>query len=191
MVLKPEPFFEAVETLCAKEGLLPSAPVILTSPQGRPFDQQAATELALEEQIVILCGRYRGVDERVREALVTHEFSVGDLILNGGEAAALVMVEAITRLLPGAMGDPTSGDADSFVSGLLDHPHYTRPAEYRDMEVPEILLSGNHAAIDDWRRRQSLKRTFERRPDLLENAPLTDEDAEYLDQLRSGDDPAD
>lgn len=186
MVLKPEPFFEALESLRERDRLSDSAPVILTTPQGMRFDQAAARALAEEEQLVILCGRYRGVDERVREVLVTHEYSVGDVILNGGEAAALVMVEAITRLLPGAMSDPASAVADSFERGLLDHPHYTRPAEYRGLRVPEVLLSGNHAAIEAWRREAALKRTWERRPDLLEGAPLTDEERRYIDRLRSG-----
>lgn len=186
MVLKPEPFFEAIETLRNEEGLADSAPVLLTTPQGRPFDQEAAGDVANSQDFVILCGRYRGIDERVREALVTREYSVGDLILNGGEAAALVMVEAVTRLLPGAMGDAASAEGDSFQSGLLDHPHYTRPAEYRGMRTPDVLLSGDHAAIEAWRRREALKRTLERRPDLLEGALLTEDDLRYLEELRSG-----
>jgi tRNA (guanine37-N1)-methyltransferase len=184
MVLKPEPFFEAMEGLRAA-GLDVNAPVVLTSPQGRLFDQEAARALAATAEWVVLCGRYRGVDERVREALVTHEYSVGDVILNGGEAAALTIVEAAARLLPGALGDPASAEADSFAGGLLDHPLYTRPAEYRGRKVPEVLLSGNHAEIERWRRRQALERTLRRRPDLLEKASLDEADRAYLDRLRA------
>lgn len=182
MVLKPEPFFEALGAL--RDGGLPGgAPVVLTTPQGDRFDQEAARSLATEDALVILCGRYRGVDERVREGLVTREYSIGDLILNGGEAAALVMVEAVARLLPGVIGDPASAAADSFESGLLDHPHYTRPAEYRGREVPEVLTSGNHAEIESWRRRQALQRTRERRPDLLMTAALSADDRAFLASL--------
>ncbi len=189
MVLKPEPFFEALDEL-REEGLPEGTPVILTTPQGRPFRQEDAHELASAEQLVFLCGRYRGVDERVRTGLVNREFSVGDVVLNGGEAAALVMVEATVRLLPGVVGDPASSAADSFESGLLDHPHFTRPAEYRGRKVPEVLLSGHHAEIESWRRRQRLERTLERRPDLLESAALTDQERAELEELRSGpDDP--
>jgi len=185
MVLKPEPFFEAYDQLL-DEGLDKGAPVVLTTPQGGMFDREAAMEFSECSQFTILCGRYRGIDERVREALVTHEFSVGDVILNGGEAAALVIVEAVARLLPGSMGDPESAECDSFSQGLLDHPLYTRPSEYREMEVPEVLLSGNHGEIDVWRRKEALKRTSERRPDLLENTPLSDEDREYLSTIADG-----
>jgi tRNA (guanine37-N1)-methyltransferase len=184
MVLKPEPFFEALDELRAA-GLDGAAPVVLTSPQGRLFDQASARELAATGEWVVLCGRYRGVDERVREALVTHEYSVGDVILNGGEAAALTIVEAAARLLPGAIGDPASAAADSFAESLLDHPHYTRPAEYRGLRVPEVLLSGHHAEIERWRRRQALERTLRRRPDLLEKASLDEADRACLDRLRT------
>jgi len=183
MVLKPEPFFEAYDSLL-EEGFDPGAPVLLTTPQGRIFDREAALKLVGCSAFAILCGRYRGIDERVRQALVTYEYSVGDVILNGGEAAALVIVEAVTRLLPGAMGDPASAAGDSFGTGLLDHPHYTRPSVYRQMSVPEVLLSGDHGAVEDWRRKQALKRTLERRPDLLENAQLSEEDRNYLAELR-------
>ncbi len=182
MVLKPEPFFEAVDTL--REGELEKgSPVLLTTPQGQLFDREAAKELSGLSSFLLLCGRYRGVDERVREAIVTHEYSVGDVILNGGEAAALVIIEAVARLLPGAIGDPASAAADSFESGLLDHPHYTRPSEYRGMGVPDVLLSGDHGSIEAWRRRQALKRTFERRPELLEKALLNEKDESYLTEL--------
>ncbi len=185
MVLKPEPFFEALDEL-RSEGLDDSAPVVLTTPQGRLFDQQAARDMAARDQWVVLCGRYRGIDERVREALVTHEYSVGDVILNGGEAAALVYVEAAARLLPGAIGDPASAAADSFENGMLDHPHYTRPAEYRGLGVPEVLLSGHHAAIARWRRERSLERTLRVRPDLLKKMELSEVDQEFLERLRAG-----
>lgn len=183
MVMKPEPFFEAYDSLL-KEGLSRKSPVVLTTPQGRLFNREAATELSDCSEFVILCGRYRGVDERVREALVTHEYSVGDVILNGGEAAALIIVEAVARLLPGSMGDPESAAGDSFSNGLLDYPHYTRPSVYREMAVPEVLLSGDHGAVDHWRRRQALKRTMERRPDLLELARLNEVDRNYLEELQ-------
>lgn len=182
MILKPEPFFEAYDDLLGR-GLDPDSPVVLTTPQGRLFDQQAALELSECSEFIILCGRYRGVDERVRQTLVTHEYSVGDVILSGGEAAALVIVEAVTRLLPGSMGDPESAEGDSFTSGLLDYPHYTRPSVYRDMEVPYVLLSGNHGEVNKWRRRQALKKTFERRPDLLEQIQLDEVEREYLEGL--------
>lgn len=185
MVLKPEPFFEALDELHG-QGLDGSAAVVLTTPQGRLFDQEAARGLAARDQWVVLCGRYRGIDERVREALVTHEYSVGDVILNGGEAAALVFIEAASRLLPGAIGDPASAAGDSFENGLLDHPHYTRPAEYRGLAVPEVLLSGHHAAIERWRRERSLERTFRERPRLLEGIELSEADQEFLDRLRTG-----
>ena len=182
MVLKPEPFFEAVDSL-REGGLEGGSPVLLTTPQGRLFDREAAQELSGGPSFLLLCGRYRGVDERVREAIVTHEYSVGDVILNGGEAAALVIIEAVARLLPGASGDTASAAEDSFETGLLDHPHYTRPAEYRGMEVPGVLLSGDHGAIEAWRREQALKRTLERRPELLENALLNEKDKSYLTEL--------
>ncbi|MFC1543853.1 tRNA (guanosine(37)-N1)-methyltransferase TrmD [Gemmatimonadota bacterium] len=185
MVLKPEPFFEAMDHLGESEGFPPGAPVILTTPQGRRFDRDAAHELAAGTGFAVLCGRYRGVDERVRQALVTHEYSVGDVILNGGEAAALLMVEATVRLLPGVVGEAESAGADSFETGLLDHPHYTRPAEYRGMRVPDVLLSGHHAEIALWRRRMVLERTLARRPDLIEDAELDADDRAYLEVLRS------
>ncbi len=184
MVLKPEPFFEALESL-RDEGLPADAPVLLTSPQGRIFDSEAARELSAAGTFVILCGRYRGVDERVREALVSHEYSIGDVILNGGEVAALAIIEAVARLEPGAMSDPGSAASDSFATGLLDHPHYTRPASYRGMSVPEVLLSGDHAAIAQWRREGALRATHERRPDLLRTAELTGEERRFLTGLET------
>ena len=157
-----------------------NVPVILLSPQGRLFTQAVAWELSRYERLVLICGRYEGVDERVRQHLVTDELSTGDYVLTGGELAAMVIVDAVTRLLPNVLGDPGATLDDSHAQGLLEGPHYTRPAVFRGWEVPEILLSGNHAAIARWRREQALRRTAERRPDLLEQADLTQQDREFL-----------
>jgi len=162
--------------------LAPGARVILTDPQGKTFDQKLAIELSEAPQLVFLCGHYEGFDERVREHLVTDEISIGDYVLTGGELPAMVMIDSVVRLLPGAIGKIESTHEDSFYAGLLDYPHYTQPAIYRGWEVPEILRSGNHGAIAKWRREQALRRTFERRPDLLETAPLTKEDLKFLKQ---------
>jgi tRNA (guanine37-N1)-methyltransferase len=174
MILKPEPIFEAVEELTnceAGSGNYPQGVrVILLSPQGRSFTQAVAEELAACEQVVLICGRYEGVDERVVETLVTDEISIGDYVLSGGEAAALVVVDAVVRLVPGALGNETSAVHESFSQGLLDYPHYTRPVDFRGMEVPEILLSGHHAEIARWRARRALEKTKRNRPDLLERA---------------------
>jgi tRNA (guanine37-N1)-methyltransferase len=171
MVLKPEPLFAGVETLTGagrREDLPTSTRVILLSPQGRAFSQAVARELVDEAtQIVLLCGRYEGVDERVVEALVTDEISIGDYVLSGGEPAALVVVDALVRLLPGALGSETSAVFESFSEGLLDCPHYTRPPDFRGMKVPDVLLSGNHAEIERWRREAALAKTRRNRPDLL------------------------
>ncbi|MBC7263429.1 MAG: tRNA (guanosine(37)-N1)-methyltransferase TrmD [Chloroflexi bacterium] len=180
MVMKPEPIFRAVEAVMA-DG--PAGPIILLSPQGRLFTQEMALELAAQPRLVLICGRYEGVDERVRLHLATDEISIGDYVLSGGEIPAMVIVEAVTRLLPSALGDPMATLRDSYAEGLLEHPHYTRPAEFRGHRVPEVLLSGNHAEIVRWRRRESLRRTLERRPDLLARARLSDEDREYLRSL--------
>ena len=166
MVMKVEPIFEAVESVL---GDLPSCPVILMSPQGRPFTTAVAQELAALPRIALLCGRYEGVDERVCEHLVTDQISVGDYVLTGGELPALSIIDAVTRFLPGALGDPDGAYDDSFGNGLLEYPHYTRPEEFRGWRVPEILLSGNHAAIAKWRKEQSLARTRLHRPDLLDD----------------------
>lgn len=165
MVMKPEPIFRAVEAIAGERGG-PSA-VILTTPQGRRFSHAEAVRFSRMERLIILCGRYEGVDERVAEALVTDEISIGDYVLTGGELPALVVVDAVVRLVPGVVGDDASVAADSFVEGLLDYPHYTRPADFRGMTVPDVLLSGHHAEIARWRREQQLARTAERRPDLL------------------------
>ena len=182
MVMKPEPIFAAVETvLDGEEGV----PVILLSPQGRLFTQALAAELARHPRVVLVCGRYEGIDERVREHLISDEISIGDYVLSGGELAAMVVIEAVSRLLPGALGDPAAVFEDSPVRGLLEYPHYTRPAVFRDWAVPEVLRSGDHAAVARWRREQALRRTWERRPDLLEGAQLTSEDRQLLARLRA------
>ncbi|MDQ3220576.1 MAG: tRNA (guanosine(37)-N1)-methyltransferase TrmD [Acidobacteriota bacterium] len=172
MVLKPEPIFEAVEKLTGTpdRGNYPAGTrVVLLSPQGKPFEQKAAKAYAEEtDHVIIICGRYEGVDERVNERLVTDEISIGDYVLSGGEPAAVVLVDAIVRLLPEALGSETSADNDSFSDGLLDCPHYTRPAEFRGMNVPEVLLNGNHAEIEKWRRDKALEKTRLNRMDLLE-----------------------
>jgi len=184
MVLKPEPIFKAFGTLKTErpgEKFL----TILLSPQGRLFHQRRAEELSEEKRrIVLLCGHYEAIDERVIEALVDEELSIGDYVLTGGELAALVVIDAATRLLPGVLGDEESAYRDSFGDGLLDHPHYTRPAEFRGMKVPDVLLSGNHAEIEKWRRREALKATLGKRPELLETADLADEDRKMLEELK-------
>ena len=170
MVLKPEPIFAAVESLVGagrREQIPNGKRVVLLSPQGRTFTQSLAAEFASAEQLVLICGRYEGVDERVAQALVTDEVSIGDYVLSGGEAAALVVVDATVRLLPGALGSETSATTESFAEGLLDFPHYTRPTDFEDMRVPEVLLTGHHAEIARWRREAALEKTRRNRPDLL------------------------
>lgn len=186
MVLKPEPVFGAVEAAIAEgraAGLVAEPRVILLSAQGRPFTQTIAEELSRLEHLVLICGHYEGVDERVREHLAADEISIGDYVLTGGELAALVIVDAVARLLPGVLGDPTSLDEESHTSGLLEYPHYTRPPRFRGWEVPEILLSGDHGRIARWRREQALARTLRQRPDMLARAPLTAEDRLFLADL--------
>jgi tRNA (guanine37-N1)-methyltransferase len=182
MVMKAAPIFEAVETVFAN---VPSEArhIILLTPQGRRFTQTIARELAARPRIALICGRYEGVDERVREHLVTDEISIGDYVLSGGEVPAMVIVDALTRLLPGALGDPEAPAKDSHAEGLLEGPHYTRPADFRGWTVPAVLLSGHHAEIEKWRRRESLRRTLIRRPDLLRAAPLTAADKIFLREL--------
>jgi len=162
----------------------PPTPIILLTPQGRVFTQAMARELAQQPRIALICGHYEGVDERVRQHLVTDEISIGDYVLTGGEIPAMILVDAITRLLPGALGDPAATHNDSHAASLLEGPHYTRPADFRGWQAPDVLLSGNHAEIVKWKRRESLRRTLERRPDLLDKADLSDEDRAYLDSLR-------
>ena len=188
MVMKPEPVFDAVESVL---GTPPACPVILLTPQGRTFTQTIAQQYALMPRIALICGRYEGIDERIRQHLVTDELSIGDYVLTGGELPALCVLDAVTRLIPGALGDPNGAMDDSYASGLLEYPHYTRPPEYRSWRVPEVLLSGNHAEITRWRRQQSLKRTWRRRPDLLEKIELTDTDREILSSLQEGQDESD
>lgn len=164
MVMKPEPIFRAVEKVKS-----PRCRIILMTPQGERFTQQRAVELSRERHLVFICGHYEGVDERVRQALVTDEISIGDYVLTNGVLAAAVVIDAVVRLLPGALGASEGASDESFASGLLEYPQYTRPAEFRGMRVPEVLLSGNHEAVERWRREQALKRTAERRPDLIRN----------------------
>ena len=180
MVLKAEPMFNAVEAIT--EGRKPR--VILMCPQGERFTQKKAEELAKEEDLVFLCGHYEGYDERIREHLVTDEISIGDFVLTGGELPAMTVIDAVVRLLPGVLGQADSHIQDSFSTGLLEHPHYTRPSDFRGMKVPDILLSGNHAKIDAWREEQSFKRTLERRPDLLEVLELTPKQLAIINQLK-------
>ena len=179
MVLKPEPIFEAVESLAGAsdaEALRSAGKrVVLLSPQGRSLTQELAAGLAGAEHVVVICGRYEGVDERVAEALATDEVSIGDYVLSGGEPAAVVLVDAVVRLVPGALGSETSAVNESFSEGLLDFPHYTRPPEYRGARVPEVLLGGNHGEIEKWRRRAAVEKTRRNRPDLLERAGLEEE----------------
>ncbi|MFP3356897.1 tRNA (guanosine(37)-N1)-methyltransferase TrmD [Planococcus sp. SIMBA_143] len=182
MVLKPEPVFNAVESI-TNDGKKPR--VILMCPQGERFTQQKAEELAFEEELVFICGHYEGYDERIREHLVTDEISIGDFVLTGGELAAMTVIDSVVRLLPGVLGNSYSPVRDSFSTGLLEHPHYTRPAIYRDMAVPDVLTSGNHAKIEDWREEQGLKRTLERRPDLLDHVELSDKQKTILARLQA------
>lgn len=171
MVLKPEPIFTAVEALTGfarKEDFTPETRVVLLSAQGRVFSQSRAQDLSNASRIVLICGRYEGVDERVSEALATDEISIGDYVLSGGEPAAMVVIDAVVRLLPGALGSDTSAVFESFSEGMLDYPHYTRPPEFRGMKVPEVLLSGNHAEIERWRRQAALAKTRRNRPDLMQ-----------------------
>jgi tRNA (guanine37-N1)-methyltransferase len=181
MVMKPEPIFAAVEGVL---GTPPACPVILLTPQGRLFTQAVAQELAHSPRLALLCGRYEGVDERVRQHLVSDEISIGDYVLTGGELPALVLVDAVARTLPGVLGDPMGARDDSHAMGLLEYPHYTRPPEFRGWGVPEALLSGDHARIARWRREQALLRTWQRRPDLLTKAPLSEADRKFLADLQ-------
>jgi tRNA (guanine37-N1)-methyltransferase len=181
MVMKPEPIFAAVEALKAEA---PASRVVLLSPRGRVWSHGMAREFSTLPGLIMICGRYEGEDERVRTGLVDEEISIGDYVLTGGEAAALVLVESIARLIPGVVGAVESVEQDSFFSGILDYPHYTRPSVFRDMAVPPVLLSGNHADIRRWRRREALRITFERRPDLLDMVELSEDDEELLEEVR-------
>lgn len=181
MVMQPEPIALAYEDIVKDMEKRPR--VIYVTPQGSVFNQSMAEELAKEEELVFLCGHYEGVDERILEEIVSDYVSIGDYVLTGGELPALVMMDAISRLVPGVLNNEDSAEFESFHDNLLEHPHYTRPVEYRGSRVPDVLLSGHHGNIDRWRREQSLKRTLERRPDLLETAELTEKDVEYLRTL--------
>jgi tRNA (guanine37-N1)-methyltransferase len=184
MVMKPEPLFRAVEGIRADRG--EPAAIVLLSPQGRLFTQGEAIRLSRLQHVALLCGRYEGVDERVRDLVATEELSIGDYVLSGGELAALVIVDAVSRLVPGVVGDAGSVEDDSFSRGLFDYPHYTRPAEFGGRTVPEVLLSGHHAEVRKWRKREALRRTLERRPDLLAHALLDEEEREMLRELKRG-----
>lgn len=205
MVLKPEPIFRAVEHILGNDsdpaGLstISSEPwngennrtqeirqprVILMCPQGERFTQRKAEELSKEEHLIFICGHYEGYDERIREYLVTDEISIGDYVLTGGELPAMVVIDSVARLLPGVLGNENSAVSDSFSTGLLEYPHYTRPVEYRGWKVPDILLSGHHANVADWRRKEALRRTLRRRPDLLDNLQLSPQDMKWLEQLK-------
>ncbi|MBU4275292.1 MAG: tRNA (guanosine(37)-N1)-methyltransferase TrmD [Proteobacteria bacterium] len=186
MVMKVEPLVAALESLAGN----PRPRIVLMAPQGRPFDQEMAAELAGLERLVIICGRYEGIDERVRKLAVDQEISLGDFVLSGGELPALAVVDAVSRLIPGVLGGECSASADSFSDGLLEHPHYTRPPEFRGLGVPEVLTSGNHGAIERWRRKESLRRTLIKRPELLEKAPLGPEDHKLLAEIRGETDGA-
>jgi tRNA (guanine37-N1)-methyltransferase len=182
MVMKAEPFFRAVASLLP-EGPGPDDAVVLLSPRGQRLDHETASRYARLRRLVLLCGRYEGIDERVRQGLATEELSLGDFVLTGGEVAALAVTEATVRLIPGALGDAESAETDSFSDGLLDWPHYTRPAEIQGMGVPDVLLSGDHGRVRRWRRKEALRATRERRPDLLAAARLTDEDRKLLREI--------
>ncbi|WP_200868429.1 tRNA (guanosine(37)-N1)-methyltransferase TrmD [Gracilibacillus boraciitolerans] len=178
MVLKPQPIFDAVEAIEQESKKNPR--VILMCPQGERYTQKKAEELAKEDQLIIICGHYEGYDERIRTELVTDEISIGDYVLTGGELGAMVVIDSLVRLLPGVLGNDDSAVQDSFSTGLLEHPHYTRPANFRGLKVPEVLLSGNHAHIEEWRRKEALKRTYLRRKDLLEHLELTEKEKKWL-----------
>ena len=208
MVMKPDPIFEAIESVLGSQPVPSNSrrtaqspspqtqpvtdadtrqgiPVILLTPQGRVFTQRVAEELSQHEHIALLCGRYEGIDERVREHLVTDEISVGDYVLTGGELPAMILIDAVSRLIPGVLGDPTGAADDSHSMGLLEYPHYTKPPEFRGWKVPDILLSGDHGKIEKWRREQALTRTFNKRPDMIEKAELSETDQKFIDSLKT------
>lgn len=180
MVLKVEPIARAIEQLKSED---PSAWTIYLTPEGKPLNQQQLRSLSARSHLILLCGRYEGVDERVRELFVDEEISIGDYVLTGGELAAMVLIDAVSRLLPGVLGSDRSAEEDSFNGSLLEYPQYTRPANFRGHEVPEVLLSGNHQAISLWRRREAIRRTYRRRPDLLSKASLSEEDKKILEEI--------
>ena len=183
MLLKPDPLFKSVESIQKQQSLDINVPVILMSPQGRTLSQKIVEDLSRFENLVLVCGRYEGVDERVREHLVTDEISIGDYVLSGGELAAMVLIETISRLIPGVLGSIESAEDDSFTSELLQNPQYTRPSLFRDWSVPEVLLSGDHKEIEKWRRQEALRRTHKRRPDLLDKNKLTKDELNFIKEL--------
>lgn len=183
MVLTPQPIFDAINDIKTKRNSKPR--IILMCPQGETFTQKKAEELAKEDHLIFISGHYEGYDERIRENIVTDEISIGDYILTGGELGAMVVSDSVVRLLPDVLGNAESAKEDSFTTGLLEHPHYTRPADYEGLKVPEVLLSGNHALIEKWRKKEALKRTLTRRPDLLENYDLSKEESELLEEVKS------
>ncbi|MCU6795310.1 tRNA (guanosine(37)-N1)-methyltransferase TrmD [Paenibacillus sp. WQ 127069] len=184
MVLKAEPIFSAVESLWdPAQTAAPKPRIILMCPQGEPFSQRKAEELAQEQHLIFICGHYEGYDERIREHLVTDELSIGDYVLTGGELPAMAVIDSVVRLLPGVLGNETSAVTDSFSTGLLEYPHYTRPVQFRDWLVPDILISGHHANIEQWRREQAILRTWMKRPELLDNFPLTPKEKRWLAEL--------
>ncbi|MCM3089572.1 MULTISPECIES: tRNA (guanosine(37)-N1)-methyltransferase TrmD [unclassified Cytobacillus] len=185
MVLKPQPIFDAVEDLRSKSGASPR--VILLCPQGERYTQRKAEELAEADHLIFVCGHYEGYDERIREHVVTDEISIGDFVLTGGELGAMVVIDSVVRLLPDVLGNQESHMKDSFSTGFLEHPHYTRPAEFRGLKVPDVLMSGNHRLVEEWRAKESLRRTYLRRPDLLSDADLTKEQQKWLDDIKKED----
>lgn len=182
MVMKPEPIYRAVKSLGLPEG----SPLVLLTPTGERFNHEMAGELASEEALALLCGRYEGIDDRIRGLLPVREVSIGDFVLTGGEFAALVIIDAVARQVPGVLGDDESAADESFATGLLEYPQYTRPPEFMGARVPEVLLSGDHGRVDRWRREQAILRTFENRPDLLEKAELTEDDRKFLEKAKKG-----
>ncbi|KOP82115.1 tRNA (guanine-N1)-methyltransferase [Cytobacillus solani] len=182
MVLKPQPIFDAVADL--RENSASAPRVILLCPQGEKYTQKKAEELADLDHLIFVCGHYEGYDERIREHVVTDEISIGDFVLTGGELGAMVVIDSVVRLLPGVLGKEESHLSDSFSTGLLEHPHYTRPADFRGMKVPDVLISGNHRLIDEWRTKESLRRTVLRRPDLLEHIELSPVQKKWLEEIK-------
>ncbi|MFC0188918.1 tRNA (guanosine(37)-N1)-methyltransferase TrmD [Fictibacillus aquaticus] len=184
MVLAPQPIFDAAAAISEKRESAKKPRIVLMCPQGERFSQKKAEELAREDHLIIICGHYEGYDERIRQHLATDEISIGDYVLTGGELGAMVVVDAVTRLLPEVLGNEESHKQDSFSTGMLEHPHYTRPADFRGLKVPDVLQSGNHALIEEWRNKESLKRTYERRPDLLADKQLSDKEKDWLSKWK-------
>lgn len=184
MVMQPQPIYDAYKSIEKKAGKLEKARVIYMSPQGKRFDQKMAEELSKEDSIILLCGHYEGVDERIIEEIVTDEISIGDFVLTGGELAAAAIIDAVSRLVPGVLNKEESYEVESFSDGLLEYPQYTRPPVFMGREVPEVLLSGHHANIDKWRREQSIIRTYQKRPDMLDKAVLSDKERKFLESIK-------